>query len=86
MRALDRKLYRDLWRLRSQVLSIAMVVGSGVAVLVMSLATLEALDETTDAYYETYRFAEVFAGATRAPERRLRSNNGSRLDVWEYVA
>jgi putative ABC transport system permease protein len=35
----------------------------------MSLSTLEALSETTEAYYERYRFAEVFAGATRAPQR-----------------
>jgi putative ABC transport system permease protein len=69
MRALDHKLVRELWRLRGQVLAIALVVGSGVAVLVMSLSTLEALSETTDAYYERYRFADVFAGGTRVPER-----------------
>jgi putative ABC transport system permease protein len=69
MRALNHKLIRELWRLRGQVLAVAMVIGSGVGVLVMSLSTLEALSETTEAYYERYRFAEIFAGATRAPER-----------------
>ena len=69
MRALDHKLLRELRRLRGQVLAIALVVGSGVAVLVMSLSTLEALSETTQAYYERYRFADVFAGGTRVPER-----------------
>lgn len=69
MRALDHKLVRELWRLRGQVLAIALVVGSGVAVLVMSMSTLEALSETTDAYYERYRFADVFASGTRVPER-----------------
>lgn len=69
MRALNHKLVRDLWRLRGQVIAIAMVIGSGVAVLVMSLSTLEALRNTADAYYERYRFAEVFASATRVPER-----------------
>ena len=69
MRALDYKLLRELRRLRGQVLAIALVIGSGVAVLVMSLSTLEALSETTDAYYERYRFAEIFAGGTRVPER-----------------
>ena len=58
---------RELWRLRGQVLAIALVIGSGVAVLVMSLSTFEALSQTTEAYYERYRFAEVFAGAKRAP-------------------
>jgi len=68
MRALDHKLARELWRLRGQVIAVALVVGSGVAVLVMSLSTLEALRSTTDAYYEHYRFGEVFATATRVPE------------------
>jgi putative ABC transport system permease protein len=69
MKALDRKLMRELWRLRAQVLAVAIVIASGVAVLVMSLSTLEALQATTDAYYERYRFADVFASAVRAPDR-----------------
>ena len=69
MSALNRKLLRDLWRLRGQVLAIAMVVASGVAVLVMSLATLSSLQETAFTYYERYRFADIFASVTRAPEQ-----------------
>ena len=72
MRSLSRKLVRDLWRLRGQVIAVAMVLGSGVAVLVMSMSTYVALSETTAAYYERYRFADVFAGATRAPDRVAR--------------
>jgi putative ABC transport system permease protein len=67
--ALNRKLLRDLWRMRGQVLAIAMVVASGVAVLVMSLATLSSLQETAFTYYERYRFADIFASVTRAPEQ-----------------
>ncbi|MCP4328707.1 MAG: FtsX-like permease family protein [Alphaproteobacteria bacterium] len=69
MSALDRKLLRDLWRLRGQVLAIALIIASGIAVLVMSLSAVEALDETAVAYYERYRFADVFANVKRAPER-----------------
>ncbi len=69
MRSLDRKLLRELWRLRGQAFAVAIVIASGVAVLVMSLSTLEALDETTSAYYERNRFADVFASAVRAPLR-----------------
>lgn len=68
MHPLDRKLLRDLWRLRGQVLAIGMVIASGVALLVMSLTSIEALTETADAYYERYRFAAVFARVERAPE------------------
>jgi putative ABC transport system permease protein len=68
MRTLDRKVLRDLWNLRGQVIAISLVIASGVAVLIMSLSTLDALNETTQAYYERYRLAEVFAGLKRAPE------------------
>ena len=68
MRALDRKVIRDLWNLRGQVLAIGVVVAAGIAALIMSLSTLEALDETTDAYYERYRFGDVFAWGKRVPQ------------------
>ncbi|MFK7915599.1 MAG: ABC transporter permease [Pseudomonadales bacterium] len=72
MRALDLKALRDLWHLRAQVLAISLVIASGVAVLVMALSTLASLERTTEAYYERYRFAEVFANVKRAPNH-LRS-------------
>ena len=68
MRAMNRKVLRDLWHLRGQVLAIGMVVAAGIAALIMSLSTLEALDETTAAYYERYRFGDVFAWVKRAPQ------------------
>ncbi len=69
MRTLDVKLLRDLWRLRGHVVAVALVVASGVALLVMSLSALTSLSATTDAYYQRQGFAEVFAGLKRAPER-----------------
>ena len=72
LRALDRKLLRDLWRLRGQILAIGLVIASGVAVLVMSLTSVEALQSTAKAYYERYRFADVFAQVERAPDRLVR--------------
>ncbi|PSJ23283.1 permease [Halomonas sp. ND22Bw] len=68
MSSLDRKLLRELWRLRAQVLAIALVIASGNALLIMALTTIEALEDTTVAYYERTRFGEVFAEVTRAPE------------------
>ncbi len=68
MAPLDRKLLRDLWRLRGQVLAVALVVASGVALLVMSLTTLSALRATGDTYYERQHFADIFADLERAPE------------------
>ena len=72
MHPLDRKLVRDLWRLRGQVLAIGLVIASGVGLLVMSLTVIEALQETATAYYERYRFAHVFARVERAPDHLAR--------------
>lgn len=66
--ALNKKLVRDFWRMRGQVLAIGLIMASGLGVLVMGLTTVEALDETARAYYERYRFAHVFARLKRAPQ------------------
>ncbi|MDD3327177.1 MAG: FtsX-like permease family protein [Zoogloea sp.] len=68
MRALDRKLWRDLWHMRGQAVAIALVVMCGVATHVMFLSTLNALRETQQGYYREYRFADVFVSLKRAPE------------------
>jgi putative ABC transport system permease protein len=67
MRALDRKLVRDLWQMRGQAAAVALVIACGAATFVMSLTTLDSLERTRDAYYDRYRFAEAFAHVKRAP-------------------
>ncbi|MCC6552480.1 MAG: FtsX-like permease family protein [Polyangiaceae bacterium] len=67
MRALDRKLLRDLLGMKGPALAIISVVAAGIAVFVASLSALDSLDLSRQAYYEDYRFADVFAGARRAP-------------------
>ncbi|TIV21244.1 MAG: ABC transporter permease, partial [Mesorhizobium sp.] len=71
MRALDIKLFRDLLRLWAQALAIALVVGGGVATLLLAVGSYRSLDETRTAYYERYRFADVFATVRRAPKALL---------------
>ncbi|MEX2319463.1 MAG: FtsX-like permease family protein [Bauldia sp.] len=68
MRALDTKLSRDLRRLWAQALAIALVIAGGVATIVLAVGSMRSLDETRIAYYERYRFADVFATVTRAPK------------------
>ena len=67
MRALDRKLLRDIRRLWAQSLAIALVLASGVMVMVMSFGAQRSLSETRDTYYERARFADVWSSAARAP-------------------
>ena len=68
MRALDRKLLRDLRRIWAQTLAIALVLGCGIMVLVAATTTQGTLSGTQTAYYERQRFADVFSGLTRAPQ------------------
>ena len=67
MKTIDRKLFRELNETKGQSLAIGVVIASGVAVFVMALNTLGFLSETRNAYYDRYRFADVFASVSRAP-------------------
>ncbi len=67
MRALDRKLYRDLWRMKTQVVAIALVVATGVGLFIAMLATFRSLRVSADRYYTDQRFAHVWADVSRAP-------------------
>ncbi len=69
MRALERKLFRDAWRLRGQIVSIALVVAAGVMSAFTMRSTLGSLEQSRDSYYRDYRMPDVFASLNRAPER-----------------
>jgi putative ABC transport system permease protein len=71
VRALDRKLLRELWHLRSQMFSIGAVVACGVLAVVALRGTYESLAFSIDSYYREYRFADVFVSLERAPESVL---------------
>lgn len=67
MRKLDLKVLRDLKGMKAQVITIALVVASGVAALVASLITHDSLKLAQAAFYQQGRFADVFAELKRAP-------------------
>ena len=69
MTALSRKLFRDLWLMRGQVLAIAIVIASGIATFVMSVSTLDALQRSRAQVYADYRFADIFSSLKRAPDK-----------------
>jgi putative ABC transport system permease protein len=68
MKALNRKLWRDLWRLKGQVFAITLVVMSGVATFIMFISTVNSLTFTSNKFYRDYNFADVFVDLKRAPE------------------
>lgn len=67
MRNLDRKLVRDLMRMKGQVIAIVMVIAAGVATFVMSMCAFASLSEGKESFYRDFRFADVFAFARRCP-------------------
>ena len=87
--ALDRKLLRDLWEMRSQALAIGAVMAAGVVMFVTYLSNFDSLRRTVDTYYERQRFADVFAMLKRAPsslETDLRAIPGVSLVDTRVVA
>jgi putative ABC transport system permease protein len=67
MKALNRKLLRDLRLMWSQALTIALVVASGIGGFLTSLSAVDSLALARDRFYADGRFAEVFASMKRAP-------------------
>ena len=68
MRALDIKLFRDLWAMKGQGFAIAMVIAGGTATYILASSTLDSLRSTQTMLYREDLFADVFADVKRAPE------------------
>jgi putative ABC transport system permease protein len=68
VKALDRKLLRDLRLMWSQALTIALVVASGVGGFVCSLSAVDSLARARDDYYAQAHFADIFVDLKRAPD------------------
>jgi putative ABC transport system permease protein len=89
VRALDRKLLRDLWAMKGQAIAIALVVAAGVAMFVAYMSNFESLQRTRAAFFGSARFADVFASLVRAPthlEARLASIPGIDVVATRVVA
>ena len=64
---LDRKLLRDLARMKGQVAAVSLVMACGLAMMIMTRSLILTLESTRDAYYQQYALADVFASLKRAP-------------------
>jgi putative ABC transport system permease protein len=68
VKVLDRKLVRDLGAMRGQVITIALVVASAIAIFVAAMGGYQSLIDARAEYYRNTRFADVFASLKRAPD------------------
>ncbi len=64
---LDLKLFRDIGRMKGQIVAVSLVMACGLAMMIMTRSILLTLESTRDAYYQRYRLADVFASLKRAP-------------------
>lgn len=65
--SLDRKLVRDLWALKAQVVSIALVIACGIGGFIATFSMHESLIWSREHYYDVARLPHVFASVKRAP-------------------
>jgi putative ABC transport system permease protein len=68
MRALQKKMFRELGRLKAQIASIALVLASGIVCFTSMRGTSGVLGDAVANFYDRYRFGHVFAHLERAPE------------------
>lgn len=68
MRAVNRKLLRDIMSHKGQVAAISVVIGSGIMVLILFATILDAINLSKDKFYQSHNFAHVFSEVKRAPE------------------
>ena len=67
MTVLNRKLARDLLKMKGQSLAIAVLIALAVGTFVGAASTHRSLERSRDTYYAEYRFGDIFAEVARAP-------------------
>ncbi|MDX2060694.1 MAG: FtsX-like permease family protein [Gemmatimonadales bacterium] len=67
MSLLATKLRRDLWHYRGQVAATVLMMAAGIALFVSMRSMRNFLRDSQRDYYQSYRFADLFAPVRRAP-------------------
>ena len=70
---IDKKLLRDLLHMKGQIVAVILVVAAGLASYVSMASVYDSLHLTRSAYYDRFRFGEIFASVKSAPEGVLRT-------------
>ncbi len=64
---LDRKLLRDIGKMKGQVVAVSLVMACGLAMMIMTRSLILTLESTRSAYYQEFAMADIFATLKRAP-------------------
>ena len=65
--SLDRKLLRDIGRMKGQTVAVSLVMACGLMMMITTRSLIRTLEGTRDAYYERNRMGDVFGSCKRAP-------------------
>ncbi len=68
MMSINRKLLRELWQLKGQMFSIALVVATGIMTVITMRGSYDSLVQAQQSYYRQTRFADIWAPVKRAPD------------------
>jgi putative ABC transport system permease protein len=68
MTSLNRKLLREIWQLKGQMLSIALVVATGIMTVVTMRGSYDTLIGAQQDWYRESRFADIWGPLKRAPQ------------------
>jgi len=64
---LDRKLLRDIGKMKGQVFAVSLVMACGLAMMIMTRSLIMTLETARSVYYQENAMADVFATLKRAP-------------------
>ena len=72
VRALDKKLLRDVWRMRLHAIGVILVLACGLSVFIMAVGMRGSLERTRAQYYAERKMADLALSVVRAPQRLVR--------------
>ena len=82
MNTINRKIWREIGAMKSQTITIAVVVAAGVALFVASKSSYDSLSRARDHFYSSTGFAAGFTSLKKAPVRiaqRITATSGIAL-------
>ena len=83
MHPLNRKLLRDMGKMKGQTLAVGLVMACGLAMMIMARSLIFSLESTRDEYYDEIPFCGRLCGFEAGAERRARpacANRGRGLN------
>jgi putative ABC transport system permease protein len=67
MHPLDKKLWRDIWRMRLHAAGVALVLACGLSIFIMAIGMRGSMERTRAEYYAQRHMADLAASLVRAP-------------------